>query len=29
MILPGQAPGGQPPVAVVEQPAKLIPHRPR
>jgi len=24
MILPGQAPGGQPPVAVVEQPAKLI-----
>ncbi len=24
MILPGPAPGGQPPVAVVEQPAKLI-----
>jgi Rad3-related DNA helicase len=24
MIRPGQAPGGQPPVAVVEQPAKLI-----
>jgi hypothetical protein len=24
MILPGQPPGGQPPVALVEQPAKLI-----